>query len=471
MIAPATATDTMNEDGTTPLFIFDPREFEQTDFSCASFVVKYQQVLPLINLKQDLHLFLEDIRKQLYDVVNQNYSDFINIAMKLEGVDVRISCMQSPLSSIRMDVNGLYDIIVNTLTTLQNTLRNKQSLYEREDFLENARMCLNHIDMVEFIINPHLHPDDKHPPSQARHRRNQLKHSISKIQSLDKRKDTTHLCSEIERAAYLLADADSSLSSIDLSTLMGSSEELRVERLTVMHRDLMEKLQGTRNKLLVKISELLTEILQTGVSHPLSTAGPAASSLFPHRSLIHLVRALVSLGRGEVCEQIVAERVVHPLLRTALAQGKVDGPEGRNSFSGLPSALEHLMNDVSARLGNVVFCCEEEFADGESETPVDIVLHGIWLPVMMHLESRFEGLFSSAIASTFHTCYSSVEWLTNTCAALGGSTFAPMIRSRMRLNKQVQELHSKWKLDLYVLVSYLVHSFYLLLYLRSAHKK
>lgn len=435
------------------LFIFDPSEFEQQDFSCASFVVKYQQVVPLVNLKQDLQLFLEHLRQQLYDVVNQNYSDFINIAVKLEGVDMRISCIQSPLSSLRMDVNGLYDLIISTLTTFQNTLRSKRSLYERKYFLQHALTCMDHIDIVDQIISPSLSSDCKYPSFQSRHRRNQLQQSLMKMQSSASGKDT-HMCSEIERAAFLLSDADSVISGVALSSSEeDAQEDPRSRRFASMQRDVLERLHSSRNKLLVKISERLTEVLQAGVTHPVySTSQPPNQSLFSHRSLLHLVRALVSLRKGEVCEQIVAERVVHPLLRTTLTQGRVDGPEGRNSFSGLPSALEHMMSDISSRLGNAVICCEMEFADNGADLPVDIVLHGIWLPVMTHLESRFEGLFSSAIASTFHVCYSSVEWLSLACASLGGESFAPVIRRRLGANKHVQDFHRRWKLDLYVLV-------------------
>ena len=436
------------------LFIFDPSEFEQTDFSCASFVVKYQQVVPLVNLKQDLQLFLEHSRQQLYDFVNQNYSDFINIAVKLEGVDVRISCIQSPLSSLRMDVNGLYDMIVSTLTTLENTLRSQRSLHEKKYFLQHAMTCMDHIDMVEHIINPHLNSEDKHSPSLIRHRRNQLQQSVMRIKSSDVSKDT-YLCSEIERAAYLLSDADALMSGVSppSSEEEAQDEGVRSPRLAAMQRDLAARLLSTKNKLLTKVSERLTEVLQAGISRPEpSVAQPPIHAQFSHRSFMHLVRALVSLKKGEVCEQIVAERIVHPLLRTTLTQGRVDGQGGRNSFSGLPSALEQLMQDVSARLGNAVLLCEIEFAGKGAGLPVDIVLHGIWLPVMTHLESRFEGLFSSAIASTFHTCFSSVEWLTLTCASLGGESFAPVIQRRICLNKHVKDFHSRWKLDLYVLV-------------------
>ena len=445
-----------NGSSSEALFIFDPSEFEQADFSCASFVVKYQQVVPLVNLKQDLQLFLEHLCQQLYDVVNQNYSDFINIAVKLEGVDVRISCIQSPLSSLRMDVNGLYDMIVSTLNTLQSTLRSKRSLYEKKHFLQHAIECMDAIDMVEHVVNPHLGSDGKQSSSHTRHRRHQLQQSVMRMKSSNVGKDT-HLCSEIERAAYLLSDADALMSGVILSSSeedASSNEDHRGPRLAAMHRDLVERLQGTRNKLIMKISERLTEVLQAGVTHPLSSAAQLPNhALFSHRSLVHLVRALVSLRKGEVVEQIVAERIVHPLLRTTLTKGRVDGQDGRNSFSGLPSALEQLMSDISARLGNAVMCCEMEFASKDTELPADIVLHGIWLPVMTHFESRFESLFSSAIASTFHTCYASVEWFTVTCASLGGETFAPAIRKRLWLHKQAQDFHSRWKLDLYVLVS------------------
>lgn len=64
-------------------YIFTEEEFEQNDFQAAAFVAKYRRVSSLESLKDQLRNYSEELKRQLYSIINRDYKDFINIATKV----------------------------------------------------------------------------------------------------------------------------------------------------------------------------------------------------------------------------------------------------------------------------------------------------------------------------------------------------------------------------------------------------
>ena len=64
-------------------FIFKESEFEADDFRSAAFVAKYRRVTSLDFLRDQLRLYCETLKNQLYSIINRDYKDFITIATKV----------------------------------------------------------------------------------------------------------------------------------------------------------------------------------------------------------------------------------------------------------------------------------------------------------------------------------------------------------------------------------------------------
>ena len=64
-------------------YIFNEREFEGDDFHAASFVAKYRRVTSLESLRDQLRGYGSGLKDQLYDTINRDYKDFIDIATKV----------------------------------------------------------------------------------------------------------------------------------------------------------------------------------------------------------------------------------------------------------------------------------------------------------------------------------------------------------------------------------------------------
>ena len=64
-------------------YIFQEEEFENNDFQAGAFLAKYRRVATLDSLRGQLHDFVTGLKQQLYQVINNDYKDFINISTKV----------------------------------------------------------------------------------------------------------------------------------------------------------------------------------------------------------------------------------------------------------------------------------------------------------------------------------------------------------------------------------------------------
>ena len=74
----------MSSDSTDYQFIFREIEFEDEKFHAASFVAKYRRVTSLESLRDQLRLYCDALKQQLYGIINRDYKDFITIATKVK---------------------------------------------------------------------------------------------------------------------------------------------------------------------------------------------------------------------------------------------------------------------------------------------------------------------------------------------------------------------------------------------------
>jgi hypothetical protein len=86
--------------------------------------------------------------------------------------------------------------------------------------------------------------------------------------------------------------------------------------------------------------------------------------------------------------------------------------------------------------------------------PLDLIVNGVWAPVVNHLAEKFPNMFSVGIAETFYTAYTAVEGFTSALSGLleveGGATREALgLAERLKTHSALLAFHAKWKLDLY----------------------
>jgi hypothetical protein len=67
--------------------LFRDSDFDDDNFDDAEFVSKYRRVITLESLREQLVIYSNLVKKDLYSIINRDYKDFITISTKVWLVD------------------------------------------------------------------------------------------------------------------------------------------------------------------------------------------------------------------------------------------------------------------------------------------------------------------------------------------------------------------------------------------------
>lgn len=475
-------------------FIFREDEFENDDFNAAQFVGKYRRVSSLDSLRDQLQEYCQNLKDQLYVILNRDYKDFITIATKLDGVDDRVDHLRQPLVDLRMSLSALFDGMVASKQAIQEKFRHKAEIGNRRRLLESSLLCLSQVELAEEVLNTNIPtqilesdtgPDFINASGSGKRRRELMR----VLHLTEKGKKTSPIssararalfeCSEYERAANSLSVAMKCIDSIKTMSSGGtsSSSSTAMAAMAAFAKSIEQRVRKATEALVARIRNRLEDMLTVAFSASTRAKERIKSSSdenspadvasgdslerieFPERPYSHCLRALISLNRGDIAEKVVADAIVLPLAKTVLTQGRVDGTGGRGSFAGLRQSLDIILSDLRTymiepfQIAESVVHSVVGLVSGEAHIPLDLIISGVWAPVVAHLAEKFSSMFSVGIANTFYTAYVAVEGFTTDLALLLQTEVnivtSEKITSRLRSHPALLTFHGKWKLDIY----------------------
>lgn len=282
--------------------------------------------------------------------------------------------------------------------------------------------------------------------------RHSLHRSLDRMRAMDKGSTTPIInaadiftCSQFESAASSLQTISDNLH--HLAVLLPSGQHATkggLSSLPMLHKVLLEQLAKTKDGLLVKLSAHIEHYFTTAAT----TVSPAnrmdiASVMKDNRGLAHCLRALLCIGQGTAAEGILAHQLT-PQVRSLLSQGKVDGKEGKGSYSGFKDALQSVLQYLSSHslLGCLVL--GEQLA-ADNEGGLDLLVNGVLVPLFAVIQEKFQQIFSIGIAAIFSACYRSLmAFLADLSALVSGTQL-----SRLLAHPTVSGFLHLFKVDTY----------------------
>lgn len=134
-------------------YIFRDAEFEDENFHAATFVTQYRRVsYSLESLKEQLLLYSEALKQELFLIINRDYKDFITITTKLDGLDTRLEFMKTPLIDLRTHLTSLHEAVLSSIQSMQDKMRLRVEVSNRRKMIENFLMCLDTIETTKSVL-------------------------------------------------------------------------------------------------------------------------------------------------------------------------------------------------------------------------------------------------------------------------------------------------------------------------------
>lgn len=91
--------------------------------------------IPLETVQQDLKEYSFGLDQELLDLINKDYTDFINLSSNLFGIEKLLALLRSPLQQSQKEVSTCNALLTNWVSTLQNKLEEQRSLQEKRNIL------------------------------------------------------------------------------------------------------------------------------------------------------------------------------------------------------------------------------------------------------------------------------------------------------------------------------------------------
>ena len=470
----------LSEVETVSQFLFTDDDFENKDFHAASFVAKYRRATSLDSLRSQLRLYCQSLKDQLYNIINRDYKDFITIATKLEGVDNRVDHLRKPLIELRMDLTVLHDTMVSNLHAISAKIQQRREIANRRRLVQSSLACMTKLTSVEEVLNikdssssneavtrSNSIDKNKYAHSRPKLSRRALMNSAQSKSEVGPERLELYQCSELERASMVLAEAHQHLCDEKKNVFVNTPSKSNT---SAMRRTLELRAKNIHSALLARL-EFCCKVLMTsttaGKSVPTNTSTLAhhrnelvAMSPCRRRSLGHLIRGVVELSNGWMVENLVSELFAIPAIKQNLTQGRVDGSLGRGSFSGLGDCLMQVVHVIKLQVSDALVLVEEllsqQFQTWKDCPPIDLVVNGVWVPVLNTLKKNYSGMFSSGMADVFHSCYNATHQFIEALCEICGPQWKDSITKRLKSHQSYVDFKVLWKMDLYFQVVYMM---------------
>ncbi|KAG5327195.1 COG2 protein, partial [Pseudoatta argentina] len=178
---------------------FSELDFVQENFDVDTFLQDHRKNGKLETMRDDLGMYLKLLRSAMIDLINRDYTDFVNLSSNLIGLDNAINDMQAPLGQLKEEVMQVRQALDDEITAISGNLNDnlkirerKQSLHSLQHVYKSLRKLSSILCMKTFMENP----TKIDVLEQAAIELNQLKFHMSRCKSdisVNQEKETTEL--------------------------------------------------------------------------------------------------------------------------------------------------------------------------------------------------------------------------------------------------------------------------------------
>ncbi|KAG5457360.1 MAG: oligomeric golgi complex component, COG2-domain-containing protein [Olpidium bornovanus] len=147
-------------DGVTSQFALtiQPDIFKVETFDCEQFISS-RRCLPLDTTKSELRSYLRQLKNELVELINKDYTDFISLSTSLVGTDKAIHELSQLLSRIRNEIQVIRDKFQETIDELEKRLAQRAELREQKAALQLLLNIARSVEKIASLLEAH-HAED-----------------------------------------------------------------------------------------------------------------------------------------------------------------------------------------------------------------------------------------------------------------------------------------------------------------------
>ncbi|MFS7971556.1 putative COG complex component, COG2, oligomeric Golgi complex, subunit 2 [Helianthus anomalus] len=131
---------------------FKQSSFLSPNFDSESYISDLRTFVPFETLRSELQSHLSSLKHELVELINRDYTDFVNLSTKLVDVDAAVLRMRAPLIEIRDKIVAFRGAVEGSLVSLQGGLRQRAEASAAREILELLIDTSHVVSKVEKLI-------------------------------------------------------------------------------------------------------------------------------------------------------------------------------------------------------------------------------------------------------------------------------------------------------------------------------
>lgn len=332
------------EEDTPPWF--KPEKFLQPDFEPDAYVSDLRRYVPLERLAGELEAHLGKLHTKLFEVINEDYDDFVSLSTKLVNVDSAVLRMKKPLLEVQGKVEAVAEGVQEHLAALDKGLARRLAIAAARSLLELMQDTMHVLSKVEKLLVE---------AEESRHSR---------------------APAALERQCQLLERLAGEAARLHYNTTRG--QELPFVQ------SLLPRVATADRQLNGLLAEGLTASLEQN-----------ASSAWRH-----CLVAFAAIGNTASAEQVVRQTLVAPAVQAALATAAAGrAPGAAAGADGLAAVLPPMLATILDRCGALL---EAMLAPRSGLGAFSLLGNSVLAEIDEALADALPGVFSPGVPSTFH---------------------------------------------------------------------
>ncbi|RWS24290.1 conserved oligomeric Golgi complex subunit 2-like protein [Leptotrombidium deliense] len=128
---------------------FTSDEFLNESFSVDEFVKKHRRDGNMEQLREDLSAYLRSLRLSMIDLINEDYSDFVNLSSNLVGLDKNIDSVKQPLKILREEIISVDSELSGLIKAIDEKMKALEKIRDQKDNLQRILYISSVLNRVE----------------------------------------------------------------------------------------------------------------------------------------------------------------------------------------------------------------------------------------------------------------------------------------------------------------------------------
>ncbi|CAM6106737.1 unnamed protein product [Calypogeia fissa] len=140
------------DDGDSQPLWFKKDAFGESTFDSEAYIADLRRFVPFDTLRAELRSHQAVLKHELVDLINRDYTDFVNLSTKLVDVDGAVLRMRLPLNELRGKLLVVRESVKESLASLQDGLQRRAEASASREILELLLDTSHVVSKVEKLL-------------------------------------------------------------------------------------------------------------------------------------------------------------------------------------------------------------------------------------------------------------------------------------------------------------------------------